>query len=293
MRNQGNLTFEPRVKISGSKIIHFTQTHGMSRRVKPGSTGKAEEKEPRPYSLFAEKSRKRLKENLDRWINTVEYATTLMRIKEVTPLKRHTFITLTLSSTQIHCDKKINRELLNKFLIKAKRKWGVKNFIWKAEVQVNGNIHYHILTDRYIGHESLRLEWNNIQESLGYISRFEKKHHHRNPNSTDIHSLKKIKNVTAYIGKYMSKSETVRPLCGRTWGRSNSIHNLQAYIFYETYDLYNWFDMMDASVENRQYQGERFKVTIFGKKLNMRTLPGTTMENLKAITRANLKALHN
>ena len=61
-----------------------------------------------------------------------------------------TFITLTLSASQTHDDKEITAILLNSFLNAMRRKWNVERYVWKAEKQENGNIHYHILTDKFI-----------------------------------------------------------------------------------------------------------------------------------------------
>jgi hypothetical protein len=117
------------------------------------------------------------------------------------------FITLTLSSSQKHTDKEIKNKLLNQFLIEAKKKWGIEHYVWKSERQKNGNIHFHILTDRFIPWLELRNTWNRIQNKLGYVDEFEKVHHKKSPNSSDIHSLKEIKNVSNYMVKYMVKNE--------------------------------------------------------------------------------------
>lgn len=116
------------------------------------------------------------------------------------------FITLTLSSPQIHSDQTIKSQLLNQFLIEAKKKWQLVNYVWKAERQRNGNIHFHILTDVWIPWSELRSVWNRIQEKLGYITEFENRTGKSNPNSTDVHSLKKVQNVSAYLVKYMTKN---------------------------------------------------------------------------------------
>src|SRR5690554_5071199 len=60
------------------------------------------------------------------------------------------FITLTLSSKQVHDDNFIKRNLLNNFIIYMGRKFDMKNYLWKAEKQKNGSIHFHIVTDVYI-----------------------------------------------------------------------------------------------------------------------------------------------
>ena len=117
------------------------------------------------------------------------------------------FITLTLPSEQLHSDQEIKSLCLNQFLTEARKKWGLTNYVWKAERQLNGNLHFHILLDKFIPYSELRSCWNRITNKLGYVDRFEAKHHKRNPNSTDIHSLWKIKDVSKYVCKYMTKKD--------------------------------------------------------------------------------------
>lgn len=150
------------------------------------------------------------------------------------------FITLTLSSKQIHSDQVIKAELLNHFLITSLRKWNVTKYVWRAEKQENGNIHFHIATGNFIPWNELRNEWNKIQQKLGYVTRYRENREewHKkgfnydprhakqwpyerqlkawkkgcetqwdNPNSVDIHSLMHVGNIKAYMVKYMSKNK--------------------------------------------------------------------------------------
>lgn len=133
------------------------------------------------------------------------------------------FITLTLPSTQIHSDNQIKKELLNQFLIEISNKWKVRNYVWRAEKQTNGSIHFHILADRYIPHLDVKLTWNRIVNKLGYVDRFVAKNGNKVPNSTDIHSLKSVKNISAYVSKYMSKNEAVQGVDGRIWFASQEL----------------------------------------------------------------------
>jgi hypothetical protein len=152
---------------------------------------------------------------------------------------RLTFVTLTLSSSQIHSDVVIKSLFLNQFLTEAKKRWNVSRYVWRAEKQLNGNIHFHILTDRFIPWSELRDVWNRIQNKLGYVNRYRqtlKEWHSQgfkirfdllkywpadaqkrayaagcktdwnNPNSTDIHNLRHVQNVKRYVAKYMSKN---------------------------------------------------------------------------------------
>jgi len=119
---------------------------------------------------------------------------------------RVNFLTLTLSAPQIHSDNEIKQRLLNNFLTQLRQKWGVKNYVWRAESQLNGNIHFHIVCDKYVPWWQLRHTWNKIQNNLGYVDRFAELHGHHDPNSTDVHKVKKIRNLGGYLAKEISKN---------------------------------------------------------------------------------------
>lgn len=114
-------------------------------------------------------------------------------------------VTLTLSSKQVHSDQTIKSKCLNQLLIELKEHYRVHNYVWKSEYQSNGNVHFHILTDKFIPWNELQNRWNRIQNKLGYVDRFLNNRSAKKPNSTDIHSLYKIQNVVNYCTKYMVK----------------------------------------------------------------------------------------
>lgn len=78
--------------------------------------------------------------------------------------KKHlcTFVTLTLPSEQKHTDKELTRFALNPFITYAKKTWNIKYFCWKKELQKNGNLHYHLIFDKYIDALCLRRSWNRL-----------------------------------------------------------------------------------------------------------------------------------
>jgi len=152
------------------------------------------------------------------------------------------FITLDLSSDQVHSDQVIKRELLHQFLVEMRKKWHVTLYLWKAEKQKNGRIHFHIITDKFIPWNELRNVWNRIQQKLGYVTRYREDRElwHRdgfkynpdyaprwdyaaqkkayqeglrtdwdNPNSVDIHSMKHIVNLKAYFCKEFTKNPDI------------------------------------------------------------------------------------
>lgn len=182
------------------------------------------------------------------------------------------FITLTLPISQNDSDNDIKHKCLNSFLTELRKFHGVKNYIWRAEKQANGNIHFHLVTDAFIDHAALRRRWNRIINVLGYVDRYSEKmrgsiktfgdYYNRyinqgsymqllrrynagrannwtNPNTTDVHSTKKVKNMVAYLSKYMAKSidnpELLTPdlreqllVKGRIWGLSESLSNFKS-----------------------------------------------------------------
>jgi len=139
-----------------------------------------------------------------------------------------TFVTLTLSYQQFSTDNEIKRKCLTPFLQHAIQKWGVVNYLWRAEPQENGRIHFHILFDKFIDWRKIRNVWNHMQNRLEYIDAFQQMFGHRDPNSTDVHSLRKVHNIAAYVCKYMSKRSGYRKIEGRIWGCSKDLHNFKA-----------------------------------------------------------------
>jgi hypothetical protein len=118
------------------------------------------------------------------------------------------FVTLTLPAAQGKItDAEIKTQVLDPWIKKAKRRFNLRSYIWRAERQGNGNLHFHLVTDTYLPYDQLRDTWNDNLNALGFIDQFEKKHKHRHPNSTDVHAIKKVKNLAGYFSKYMAKGE--------------------------------------------------------------------------------------
>lgn len=116
------------------------------------------------------------------------------------------FITLTLPAKQVHTDQEIKDVCLNNFITVARKK-GLRNYIWRAEAQpATGNIHFHLITDMFIHYEDIRRWWNQSVELLGYIQEYQRKFHHTNPNSIDVHAVKHVRKLAPYLSKYCTKN---------------------------------------------------------------------------------------
>jgi hypothetical protein len=89
------------------------------------------------------------------------------------------------------------------------------------ELQKNGKIHAHLTFDVFVHWRVLRTIWNRVLNNNGLLSDFERAHGHRDPNSTDVHSVAKVKDVAAYMAKYMAKNQkNMEGIKGRIWSCS-------------------------------------------------------------------------
>lgn len=81
-------------------------------------------------------------------------------------------ITLTLPAKQIHTDEQIKSLILDPFIKSCKYHFSMSNYFWKAEVQENGNIHFHLETDCYMDKDKLRHLWNHQLNRYGIIDAY-------------------------------------------------------------------------------------------------------------------------
>lgn len=131
---------------------------------------------------------------------------------------RLAFITLTLPYNERFVPAaEANKILLQPFLDWIRKTKNINTYIWKAERQSpkdiynniknsKGQLHYHFTIPNFINLQELREKWNSICKSRGYVN-----NEHLNnlkdydPNSTDIHSVYNLKDLEAYLIKYVSK----------------------------------------------------------------------------------------
>lgn len=193
---------------------------------------------------------------------------------------RMRFVTLTLPATQQHSDQELKRVFSTWFLVLLKRRFEVENYVWRAETQKTGGLHFHLLIDRPIPALELRRIWNSCLEPYGYINRYRQNQErwHKdgfkvrpelfgqwnreaqlkayrtgrdtdwsNPNTTDIHALRNVKNVLAYVVKYVSKNSGSRVVEGRLWGCSDGLRDLDRFTLTEDAGL---LQLLTHEVEN-------------------------------------------
>lgn len=285
-----NLTFYDSVAVKPNSICFFRKPEYYIGGNIMSETSLINLEDNRHMGLISKKVGKKMNTAID-WLIEIAKEKTFRTYKNKRQYKfKINFITLTLPSKQVHSDTDIKNKLLNQLLIEAKRKWQIKNYIWKAEPQKNGNIHFHLTTDQFIPHTELRDTWNRIINKLGYVENYsdimkqwhkdgfrlrkdlvnnwnisaQKKAYQRgmasdwiSPNSTDIHSVKNIGNLSAYLKKYYTKNDTGRAIEGRLWGISQALGKMKSVIF--ELDLLSAWNFEDFT---KKY-GDKIKYSTF------------------------------
>lgn len=166
------------------------------------------------------------------------------------------FITLTLPYQQTHPDSEITKKILGTFFDKCRKIGILENYVWRAEKQINGNIHYHILTDSFVNYSMIYRIWLISLERLEYVSQYKKKFsnmsfsdyknltHNKNldiiklsdryargvrnnwsqPPCVKTDYCNDISQVSSYIAKYTAKvSSDDNIVTGRVWSCSTSV----------------------------------------------------------------------
>lgn len=155
---------------------------------------------------ISQKAKRRLTTAMQWMIHLSPHNSTYCKVQKRYFKFKLNFITLTLSGVQMHADKFVVHKMLRPFLKYIQRK-GAKYYVWKAETQDNGNLHFHITTNTYIHWKSIRNKWNSLQNKYGYLDKYFETHDDKDANSTDIHSVKNDNSIIGYMVKYMLKGD--------------------------------------------------------------------------------------
>jgi len=177
---------------------------------------------------LSKKSRVRIERSIEALCIQTGWKSTYCKIEKKDFRYRIGFVTLTLPATQRHSDEDIKQICLGDFLTKLRNNHQCINYIWKAESQKNGNIHFHITVDKYIHYSVIRKYWLASLEKLGYITAYAITKKNYYPPCSEIKSVRSVKNIGAYLAKYISKKSDNRLISGRIW---NSSYNLSRYKF--------------------------------------------------------------
>jgi hypothetical protein len=234
-------------------------------------------------------------------------------VNQRTQLHQLTFVTLTVSDTGSILDGKEGyKKLLAPFLDWLRRTKKVDTYIWKGELQGNGQIHYHVTLPNFIHYQEIRDKWNEVQKKAGIIDKYRERQlqWHKNgftlrkdllstwpaakqlqaynkgmdtdwqsPNSTDIHKVYKVKDVAGYLIKEITKScQNNVSLGGKVWDCSKNLSEAKYFSMDMKEDHFQFCEMAVEEGLATKYEGERFCVYQFKQEVKEHLL---TLQEMK------------
>lgn len=226
-----------------------------------------EQRQQRYSGKLSPSAKKRLARATTLLVQSIKPAWIYNEVTKRQHLHKLSFITLTISDpTKKLTGKEAYKQLLSHFLQWLRRTKNCTTYIWKAELQINGQIHYHITTPSFINYQEIRDKWNNLQKKAGLLEKYHADKGHYNANSTDIHEVNNIENMAGYLIKYITKSyQNEISLGGKVWDCSQNLKK-NNYFKVEVNQDHDYF--LKLAVENdlaTYYQGEQFLLYKFNE----------------------------
>lgn len=213
-------------------------------------------------------SQSRVQKFLSVWLKGLYYNYETEQVKGNLRARLPVFVTLTLPAQQIHPDTVIKRECLMPFIQELKRQCNVVNYFWKAELQKNYNIHFHLIVDTFIDASVLQHTWNKHINKLGYVDRYETKFRHANPPSTHIELINSVQKAVSYITKYVTKDDMNGSIDGRKWEASKPVKELRTPSYWLDSSIENYLSFLIDSDKVRVFHDEYFSCFYFTKNFN-------------------------
>lgn len=211
--------------------------------------------------------------------------------------RRYVLLTLTLPAKQNHSDQDVRRKMLRPYLQDLKRKYQAANYMWFAEKQGNGNIHFHIILDRFVEKSVARTLWNKALARHDYIAEYragreawhaagfrydptevraEAQQRHAydegvrtgwsQPPTTDIRGVKGgAAGVLSYVVEYCAKGAKGEPgsvqhkLEGHLWGCNRELGKLERYEVEMTPELHQLIEAQAEAGGLRKVEGDHWK----------------------------------
>lgn len=167
-----------RYSITHNGIVRYLHKSGRGSHERFGVEREEEEERNknlnRGYKHKGELSLTSKKKIINRilWLNQISEVKTYKTKKGQYIQHKLSMLTLTLPSEMKHSPQFITENCLTRFLNLIRSYYKIKNYIWKLELQQNGNVHYHIITDAELDYNSLKKIWNKIINKFGYVDQY-------------------------------------------------------------------------------------------------------------------------
>jgi len=253
-------------QVRGNKIVRYESSEFRSVKQKEIIEEVLITKNQTYKGNMSKAGMRNMRKKLTVWMQGIESYNSEKQNVKGQYLKKMVFITLTLPASQRHDDRTIKSKALAPFMRILRERFNCDNYIWKAEKQVNGNIHFHVVIDKYIDKFEISRLWNKCIEELCYVSRFAAKFGHSNPPSTKIEMARNQVELERYLAKYVSKESEQGIIEGAVWKCSEKVNSLQ---FFEYVSDIQSDELLNTAInrgEIKVYTGERYAIYDLCKK---------------------------
>lgn len=232
-----SLTIIPTLSFRSSSIVYYDRIESSGRSYQMSELQKQNNKRLKELAKYSGTVTANAKKRMRKAITLLLQSTEFRKVKNIITNRyvnhRLSFVTLTFPKHSFSDNaKECHKRLLEPMLRVLRRRYQMRSYIWKSELQKNGSVHYHITSDVYIPYRQLLEEWNNILSRNGCLDDFKRRYGHVAANSVDIKAVNKVRNLEAYLVKYITKeSEQQVGLNAKVWDCSR---NLKSSKYYET-----------------------------------------------------------
>ena len=218
---------------------------------------------------------------LDSWFESIRYYNDQPRFQYYRKQHKIVMITLTLSGKQVESDQFYKRELFSRFLDALKYHYHVEHYFIRYESQANGNIHAHLIIDRYVNKEKVESIYNQIQKKLGLLDRYYEIHKHYNAPSVKITGGDDTDKLMDYVMKYVTKKSKYRPIQGRLYGMSDKLKTIDVYKGLQTNEVYEALLKMIDENKCKVYSTEHFTVIDLKEENYMKYFPQSVKDDIR------------
>lgn len=251
------------VQIRDSSVVCYSQFH--CRNSFPKNKITAEVRAKSYGGIMSNGAKKRLTKAITVLVAGSRYSSKYNPVTNKQIRHRLSFITLTIPSNINYTAAEVNKKALEPFLRYMRDNKAIKNYVWKAELQQRGQIHYHIVTDSVVHHQKIRDKWNQRLVVAGLIDESK-----RGAPSTEIKSMKSVKNAATYLRKYLSKKSGEESTEGKIWDCSTTLKCAKYYVVSESVDIYRILERCYSDTSIRSIAEDNFSMLFFKDEDHLR-----------------------
>lgn len=209
------ISHKPTYCTVGSYILNKEDMPGYESSMPPAFTVKND--------LQSSKSLCRLKNAVNWMLLFADKKEVKKKIDPTKPMKngnctkwwfRLAFLTLTVPYPQVHTDDYAKEHMLQPYLYWLQRYYNC-SYVWKAESQINGDIHFHITIDQFVPWKAVRAKWNKILAKHGYCKVFQDGSNDRGDSATQIKAVINETKCAKEIANYVAKKDKLPTVVAR------------------------------------------------------------------------------